>query len=154
MNAIETAWFAGIFDGEGCISITRQRPGAGGRKNWSYRLYIKVTMGHEPTVRRLRELAGLGAITIQRSVKHNQAWTWWAASREALAVLTILRPHLVTKAVEADLAFEWGALPLAPRGGPHGGNETPAPLLAARHALFERMRDAKPSARFRAARSA
>lgn len=145
----EIAWLAGIFDGEGCITISRQKPGKDGRKNWSYRLYLKVTMGHELTINRIFALTGIGTVTIQKSKHHNQAWTWWAASREALNVLDQLRPYLVTKALEADLAFEWGALPLAPRGGRGGGQEVPQDLLAARHSLFEQMRDAKPSARFR-----
>ena len=151
MTNTDAAWLAGIIDGEGCITITRQAPGTDRRKNWSYRLYVKVTMGHEPTVRRIATLVGCGAVTTWKPLKHNRSWTWWAASREALAVLTRIRPYLITKAEEADIAAEWGRLPLSPRGGSRGSRETPPDLLAARHSLFIRLREVKPGARFRAA---
>jgi hypothetical protein len=152
---VEVAWAAGVFDGEGCITITFQKPGTYRRINNAYRLYIKVTMGHKPTIEKLHTLFELGAITTQRSNKgHNDAWTWWVASRQAIEVLQKMRPFLVTKAEEADLAFEWGQLPLVPRGGKGGGQAIPPAILAERHRLFEAMRDIKPSSRFRAAKNA
>lgn len=150
---LRIAWAAGIFDGEGCITINCQQPGSGGRINPSYRLYLKVTMGHRATVDCLCDLFSVGTVTIQHSnAGHNDAYTWWVASRQAIEVIKLMRPYLVTKADEADLALEWSQLPLANRGGRGGGQPLPASLLAERHRLFELMRDAKPSARFRAAR--
>lgn len=147
MKPTEAAWLAGIIDGEGCITITRQKPGSGGRKNWSYRLYLKVTMGDEATIRRILAIAGCGTVTVQKPKPGkgwNIAFTWWASSREALSILARTRPHLVTKSQEADIAAEWGRLPLAPRGGRSGGKPVPPELLKARHNLFLRLRKAKP----------
>jgi len=152
----ELAWAAGLFDGEGCITISRQRPGTGRRESLNYRLFLKVTMGHRPTIERLVAIFSVGSIhpwCDSSDREHNPAYSWWVASRQAVAVIEQLRPYLVTKAIEADLALEWGRLPLAPRGGRGGGTRVPAELLAARHRLFEAMRDAKPSARFRAGRA-
>lgn len=150
----EIAWAAGIVDGEGCITISRQKPGAR-QVSVSYRLALKVTMGHRATVERLGELFRAGSIQVQYSTKgHNDAWSWWVANRQAIDVLSQLRPYLFTKAVEADLAFEWGRIPLSPRGsrpGRVGGQVVPPEILAERHRLFEALRDAKPSARFRVA---
>lgn len=152
MRAVKVAWAAGVFDGEGCITINKQRPGTGGRKNVNHRLYIKVTMGHLPTVERLQDIFGKGTITLQKSAKgHNDAHTWWVASREAGEVLGLMRQYLITKAAEADLAFEFLALPIPPRGGAGGNQCLPPEVIAARERLFIAMRDIKPSARFRKA---
>lgn len=146
---IEWAWFAGVVDGEGCVTITRQRPGSGGRRNYSYRLYVKVAMCHEPTIRRLRDLAGLGAVTLSTPGQYLPSWCWWAANRQGIAVLERIRPYLITKAEETDIALEWGHLPLAPLGGRGGGQFVPTELLGARRVLFERLRDAKLTTRAR-----
>lgn len=151
MEPLKVAWAAGIIDGEGCITITKQQPGSGGRVNPSHRLYVKVSMGHLPTVERLREIFGRGAITTWRSKspRENDAYCWWVAARDAQAVLDAVRPHLVTKAEEADIGLEFLALPRFLTGG-KGGNRPLAPeTVAQREALFVRLRDAKPTARFR-----
>lgn len=149
MDPCAVAWAAGIIDGEGCITITKQQPGSGGRVNVSHRMFVKVTMGHQPTVERLRAIFGLGTITVQRGTRWNDAYTWWAATRDAGRVLNAVRPHLVTKAEEADIALEFLALPRGLTGG-RGGNQRLSPqMVAERERLFEQLRDAKPSARFR-----
>lgn len=151
----EVAWAAGIIDGEGCITITRQKPGTSGRINPSHRLFLKVTMGHEPTVRRLLAIFGVGSVHLQESSQgYNDAWSWWVASRQAGDVLMLVRPYLVTKAAEADLGFEFLALPSGTTGGRNGNAPLPAALIVERERLFAELRDAKPSARFRAAKKA
>lgn len=149
MNDIEIGYLAGIIDGEGCITITRQKPGTGGRKNWSYRLYLKVTMGHRETVDRLREMTGVGSVHEQKTAHWNTAWSWIVSTRDAQGILELVRPHLITKAIEADLALEWCYLPLAPLGGRNGGKEIPQEIQDQRHRLFVAMKEAKPSYRFR-----
>lgn len=134
----EMGWAAGIIDGEGCIYIRRY----GARY---YSLGLKVTMGHEPTIRRLRELFGVGSVVIVRSKKgHNDAWSWVCTTRQAERVLTVLRPLLFTKADEVDLAMEFLRLPVQP-----GTARVPPEIMAERQRLLEAIRDAKPSARFR-----
>lgn len=146
-KATDIAWAAGIFDGEGCITITRQKAGSGGRINPSHRLYIKVTMGSEATVRRLREIFGLGTITLQKSERWNDAHTWWVASRQAGEVLDLMRPYLFTKLAEAELAREFLLIPNPDAGA---GRPIPPFVVEERERLFKEMRDIKPSARFRA----
>lgn len=149
---LAVAWASGVFDGEGCITISRQRPGTGGRVNPSYRLYLKVTMGHRPTIDRLRSVFGVGSIHEQRSERYNTAWSWLVATRQAGEVLAAMRPHLVTKASEMEIAFRFLALPSGLTGGRRGNAPLSPAAVRARQELFEEMRDAKPSARFRAAK--
>lgn len=140
MRDVEAAWAAGIIDGEGCIHLRRRSEAAG-----YFALVLKVTMGHRPTIDRLHSLFDLGTIQENRSNKgHNPAWSWVCTTRQVGAVLDIVQPYLVTKADEAVIAREYLALPVMP-----GTRSIPPELAAARLDLFERMRDAKPSARFR-----
>jgi len=146
---LAVAWAAGVIDGEGCITITRQAPGTDGRVNPSHRLYLKVSMGHYETIRRLQSIFQRGAITRQPGGQWNDAWVWWVAQRQAGEVLHEVRPHLVTKAAEADLALEFLAIPRHTQGGPGGTRPLAPETVAARETMFARLRDAKPSARFR-----
>jgi hypothetical protein len=143
---IELAWSAGILDGEGCISI-QAKPVRPPRVSVSHSLFLKVTMGHKPTIERLHSIFGVGSITIQdrRGPRLNDSWSWWTASRNAHAVLLAVRPYLVTKAYEADIALEFLSLPFKKQG------RVPLDpkLVAERERLCALMRDAKPTARFR-----
>ena len=144
MRLVDLGWAAGIIDGEGCIFINVQRAGAGGRVNPSHRLYIKVTMGNRPAIARLRDLFDVGAVIEQNSRKHNVAWQWMVASREAANVIRIVRPHLIVKAQEADVALEFAGLP----NFCGGSRLVPPAELAARHECYEQMRKLKPRFKF------
>lgn len=60
LMALETehAWAAGIVDGEGCISITMQKPGVNRRKTPGFQVRISVRMTCERTIKRLYDLYG------------------------------------------------------------------------------------------------
>lgn len=114
------AWAAGLFDGEGCIFISRQtrisRPSVG------YALKTSVSMVHLPTLERLRDVVGAGNVYGHRSGRNprsRQSWQWCAYNKRAMLVLRLLRPFLTTKAKEADLALRYAELPKTyyPKGG-------------------------------------
>lgn len=156
ISDVQLAWAAGIIDGEGCLHISRARPNRGaGAVSPSYSFYLKVTMGHRPTVERLQSIfaaAGCpGSIQSVTQWRFNPAYSWLLASRKAIDVIRLVRPYLVTKAAEADIAEEFMSLRPAPRGGNNKFRATPPELLAERHALWDKMRRAKPSFRFREA---
>ncbi len=114
------AWAAGLIDGEGCIAIaTYDADHAPGCTSRRYVLILKVTMGHRPTVERIAQLLGVGTVQdhVARSARVNASYSWVAQSRKAEAALRAVRPYLVTKAKEADVALAFMALPLARRGG-------------------------------------
>lgn len=140
----ELAWLAGLIDGDGCISMTRRSP-TGRCVNPQYVSVLKVSMCHELTVRYVHELVGFGSVSYKdRGVPgHRPQWSWWATNRQMIRVLEAIRPYLFTKAEEADIALEWGRLPLAKRGGRRGSSPVSPELLAAREDIFCRLRDAK-----------
>jgi len=139
------------MDGEGCISIVRVP--AGRQKGCirdRYTLALKVTMGHRPTVEKLQEILGLGTVQnhVPRSSRVNASYSWVCQSRKAESVLQRIRPYLLTKAKEADVALEFMRLPLALTGGRGGNSVTSPSLMGKREKLYWKLRQLKPRWRF------
>ncbi len=145
------AWAAGIFDGEGCISINRQR--ADRRpdlRSDTFRLYIKVTMGHRGTVERMLEILKTG--TLHNHIPHNRtvnaSYSWLAGARQAEKALHLMQPYLITKAEELQIALEFFAIPPHWIGGSHG-NTIKSPELVDRFLrCYWKLRIAKSRWRF------
>lgn len=151
-NECSVAWAAGIFDGEGCVSIGCVGPSQ--RRdivNLSYRLTVKVTMGCEETVCCFGTVVEQGTFQNHVSVarigceRMNPSYSWVAMSRKAEAVLKLLRPYLITKSREADVALEFMALP----DGRRGRRAVDPKLMAERHRLYLECCRLKPRWRFR-----
>jgi hypothetical protein len=149
MKKTDAAWAAGIVDGEGCIVINRSAPN-GTQRTRTYRLVIKVTMGHKPTIERLHTLFGIGSMQNHqpKSERMNASHSWICQARQSATVLKTIRPYLVTKADEADLAFKFLALPAIIRGGAHGQIKMPLHMEQERDRLYWAMRQAKSRWRF------
>ena len=151
MKDTDLAWAAGIIDGEGCIYI-KKTPSTQCRKtkNDTYTLGLRVVMGHEAAIRRLHELFQVGNCYKLQQRGYNDAWSFMCSARKAEVVLELVRPYLFVKSEEADVAFEFLRLPLWRPGG-NGGCFAPTPpeLITKKEQLYERMRDLKPSSRFR-----
>lgn len=85
MTQIEDAWFAGLFEGEGCIAWHDARS-----------VQIELRSTDEDVVRRVLEIAGVGTVTgpyVQNG--HKPAWNWKAGSACDVAwVLDRLIPML------------------------------------------------------------
>lgn len=139
-------WAAGLFDGEGCISLSQRSPQRfNGAINYNYTVILKVTMCHRPTVERLHRMFGAGTIHRQRVQKshYSRPWIWFCNRTNAEFVLRQIRPWLFTKASEADLAMEFFALPLMEKGGRWGSRPVSRELEAKRRRLFIQLRDCK-----------
>ena len=108
-EALNLAWAAGFFDGEGCIRINKARRKEG---RTTYNLQIFVRQVDPKPIYKLRDLFGFGAISYrERSVDSNPnaraIYTWSTAGPKAIEVLTALYPFLVTKSEQAEIAFEF-----------------------------------------------
>lgn len=99
-------WAAGFFDGEGCISVTRQLK----RGKVYHCLMISVYQNHSASLNELRELFG-GSITSE-----DDAWKWRACGPTASAALQLMLPHLRVKRDQAAIAIVFQARRLPPRG--------------------------------------
>src|SRR5579859_7090895 len=108
----QKAYAAGLFDGEGSIQIAK-----GSRKDRPtsiyYRSRVDLAMTHKPTVEWLHSVFGghfavrlRGPYTNSNNVKYKPIWRWAIESASAADFLRTIRPYLITKAEQADIALE------------------------------------------------
>lgn len=142
MNRDKIIYSAGLFDGEGCITIRLNRPTEKSKhKSDLYALVIKVTMTDKKTVNYLYDLFGVGHFRLSnvKSEKRKSAWSWTCMSGDAVFVLNKISPYLITKKREAKIAIDFSGLPSA-RGGRRRVSRS---LLSKRNKLYLSLRRAK-----------
>jgi hypothetical protein len=121
----DLAWTAGVLDGEGCIRINRSK--------WF--LALSVVNTDQKMIFRLKELFGAGSIYYGKAKPPRAArWIWSVSSNEAASVLRAVRPYLVTKQAQADLALKF----LTDAKGRSGVKLSPM-LLSLRESFFQQM---------------
>lgn len=90
MDAIEIAYAAGLFDGEGSISLVRQRV------NRSHSPQVSVTSTDLEVLVWLQKRMGGNIVTKQpRKPAHSVSYDWRLTDRRALIFLQLIRPYLV-----------------------------------------------------------
>jgi len=107
-NQNELAYFAGIVDGEGHISILKSKPK---QSRWTptYRLRIGVGNVSEALIRWIAER--FGGCYHKRTFKRWQPiYEWEAATGDAADILRAIRPHMIVKTRQADVALSFLAL--------------------------------------------
>lgn len=102
---MDIAYAAGLFDGEGMVRIARYKiPNS---INTRYQVITMIGMTHEPVIRALCETFG-GSVHCndhsKRNAKHRPQWCWYLSSRKASEFLAAIRPFLIVKAAEVDIA--------------------------------------------------
>ena len=107
---------AGLFDGEGHIGIDARASRARSHHCPSYHLKIKLSQVNTPESRRIfdalvAEFAG--SVSAKDNSRRNPAWRdaleWTTVARNAAAFLTAVRPFLILKAAQADIALAFQA---------------------------------------------
>jgi hypothetical protein len=106
-----------VFDGEGSVFLIRQ-PNRGKREGINDRLVVKVVNTDARMIQKLREIAG-GRINAMkpRTKRHMQPWEWIVTGVHAKNFLQAIRPYLVVKGEQADVALEFTT---GVRGGGRG----------------------------------
>lgn len=145
MKKTEIAYYAGLFDGEGCISIRLNRPTETSKHKTSlYSLVTKVTMCDESLIKELHRKFKFGHVVVNQNIaslglKRRPAWSWTCMSKEAAQVVQILSPYLKSKAREAMIALEFMKLP----SSRHGKRRTDNSLTLKREEYYLKLREAK-----------
>lgn len=102
----DRGWAAGIFDGEGSISLVRPSQN---RHQRSYTLSISITNSDPRILTRFQGLLG-GALYAMRHRSgrpgYRELWSWQANAGKARQVLETLLPALVGKSDQALVALE------------------------------------------------
>ena len=139
-------WAAGLFDGEGCISLSKRTPQRLNKAvSYNYALILKVAMCHKDTVMRLHRMFGVGTLHNQRlqAAHLSRAWIWFCNRDDAEIVIHKLRPWLFTKARDAELALQFLSLPPMQKGGRWRSRPVSPELEAKRNRLFLKLRNCK-----------
>jgi hypothetical protein len=126
LSPIDAAYIAGIVDGEGTITLSRKHAGEGRQ------LVISISSTERAILDHVRERIGAGKITGKKTAKahHTPGLTYAIWNRQALNVLTQIRPFLRSyKSARARLV-EQHYVRLTPRNGKYS-----ASTLAARQAF-------------------
>jgi hypothetical protein len=86
----ELAYAAGLFDGEGSISLVRHRD------NRTHSPQVSIASTDYEVVNWFRERFGGSIVTKQpRMSNHSVSYDWRLTDRRALAFLEVIRPYLV-----------------------------------------------------------
>ena len=150
MNKEDVIYIAGLFDGDGCITIRMNRPTSTSKhKSTLFSLVVKVTMCDKKTIKYLHDAFKVGHFRKNTGKEYNKsrsdAWSWTVMSRNALFVIKKLYPYLRTKKSEADVALEFEQV----MNGRSGRARTNIELTNKRRLLYERLRELKPSNKWR-----
>lgn len=97
LTATELAYYAGFFDGEGCIMLT----GKSG-------IRLAVSNTHLPTLREMHKLFGGSVRQCKRygDIDRN-LFQWYAGGVGAQRVLFLIRPYLFQKRRQASVALQF-----------------------------------------------
>ena len=108
MNEVSIEWIAGLFEGEGCITVARQAPRRSHR-NWNAHHATLLTMGNTDRNLLLPLWRRFGG-TIREFVPANgsqRAWMWRLSGGPASSALEDMLPHMVgRKGEQAKVAIE------------------------------------------------
>jgi hypothetical protein len=78
----QTAWMAGLFDGEGCITYQNKTS-----------VILQIAMNDLDILERFQSIVGCGSIykgTTHRSPNHNYTYTWRVSDRDNVRRLLLL----------------------------------------------------------------
>jgi hypothetical protein len=136
------AWAAGLFDGDGCVLISKQRQP--GRKHPTYRLCLSVVQNCRATAERFQEILGLQShlVAVRRTSKQNRrVYDVRFDGVHALRALQLLQPDLFRKSIEATVAIEaWSECAMGVLPGPNGLPDT---IWRARERYYKKLRRLK-----------
>jgi hypothetical protein len=101
------AYTAGIVDGEGCISINRNK---GSKKHkYTFRLYVIVTNTNPWLCQFLKMQFGgsIYEVRANRDRRHALCYNWTLATEAASKFLELILPYLTIKKPQAELAIKY-----------------------------------------------
>lgn len=117
------AYAAGLIDGEGCISLCRTKRGT-----YTLRLDVGMSAPALPLLTALSEhYGGTVALSRRETEKWAAAYRWYVGGQAMVALLKTVRPLLILKRPQADLALRFHAMrsrqPLYSRDGRRGWSD-------------------------------
>lgn len=109
MTDVEAAYLAGMFDGEGCISINFRSPNSIMREvNTQLSIQVKIAMTHKETIDYIESITGCGRVSYirKKNPNHKDQWLWAPQLRDAREIIERCHPYMVTKRRNAEIFME------------------------------------------------
>src|ERR1017187_10565944 len=111
-------YFAGLFDGEGCVNICERAPkhGGPGQVTPTFRCELSVSNSHHGVMLHVQQAIGGNLFKCVKNVpkKNGQPrriiWRWGACQKESAHILSYILPFLIVKRDQALLArqyYDW-----------------------------------------------
>ena len=106
---LSTEYLAGLFDGEGYITISHMVSKKPGSIHERYQLIVGISMTHKPLIEMLhKQLGGTFHASHKRAKPtHRTLFSWILGSKVAARFLESVLPYSVVKKPEAELAIEF-----------------------------------------------
>ena len=103
MNELDTAYMAGLFDGEGSVSYYKRREKRKGKKKaynyWMIRCELSMT--DQYVVEWMHKTLGFGTVCKRLPIKSwigkKTQWRWRCGYRDALIFAKLMWPHVQVK---------------------------------------------------------
>lgn len=101
---VDRAWAAGIIDGDGCIAIKM----SGKSGFYGVSVIVGQTVHQECILQKLRAMYGGSYSPMRAKAPESVPFSnWQVTAAQAHACLLSVRPYLVGKAAQADIAIEF-----------------------------------------------
>lgn len=103
----DSYYWAGFFDGEGCILISKEINNDGYHKQPSHILKITIANTNETIMEEMKNFAGMNKLFKRKFKKLNQRDAYYLNIKgdQALSFLKKISPHLKLKKKQADLGI-------------------------------------------------
>jgi len=103
----QISYIAGIIDGEGNISVNRQKQKGG--KDWNYHIHVVITNTKIELLKYIQELTKIGNIyqNVDDRPNHNKSWRWYLTNNEIKPFLEVIINDLMIKKKQAKLMLEF-----------------------------------------------
>jgi hypothetical protein len=97
----DLAYCAGVFDGEGCVTLTRD-------KELTYRLRLKITSTEYSVLAWIQEHFG-GTINLSRKETDNnkESWDWYCKTEDQIVFLFGILPYTIIKRAQIIEALNY-----------------------------------------------
>jgi len=96
------AYYAGLFDGEGCVRIHKKIPSENNRSvNPTYSLQVMIKMTDQKVIDSFKNVFGFGNIYVEKFENKKTTYRWECYTEDAKRVLELIYPYLKTKKTQA-----------------------------------------------------
>lgn len=153
----DAAYAAGFFDGEGCITIIWEPNKITRRSYGTYhyqRYWLQINLSQndpEPINWLVAKFGGCSRfVRGKRSYDRGyyERWDWRISTNEAIEFLKTIRPFLIVKAAQADVAFEF-AETMRSHSGRTFGQKLPPDVQQRRSELFVKIKEIRNAVRLK-----